>query len=139
MANWFECSISYNKINERGVNAKVTEKYLVDALSFTEAEARITQERTPFISGGGVVTACKRTKIAEVFEAAADRFFLAKVAFITIDDKTGAEKRSISQMLVGGENLTEAIGNLNTAMKGTIADWELVAISETQILEICKH
>jgi hypothetical protein len=139
MASWFECSISYNKINERGINAKVTEKYLVDALSFTEAEARITKERAPFVSGEGMVAACKRTKIAEVFEADVDRFYLAKMAFITLDDKTGAERRSITQMLVGGEDLIDAIKNLNTAMRGTMADWELVAISETPILEIYKH
>lgn len=86
-----------------------------------------------------MVAACKRTKIAEVFEADVDRFYLAKMAFITLDDKTGAERRSITQMLVGGEDLIDAIKNLNTAMRGTMADWELVAISETPILEIYKH
>ena len=67
MASWFECKIRYDKIQENGAVKKVTEPYLVDALSFTEAEARIIEEQTPFISGEVNVTAVKRTKISEIF------------------------------------------------------------------------
>ena len=51
MHTWFECKIRYEKVVENGMQKKVTEPYLVDALSFTEAEARIIEEMTPFISG----------------------------------------------------------------------------------------
>ncbi len=93
MASWFECKIRYDKAQENGAIKKVTEPYLVDALSFTEAEARIIEEQTPFISGEVNVTAVKRTKIAEIFwDDSADKWYLVKVAFITIDEKTAVEK-----------------------------------------------
>ena len=86
MANWFECKVRYDKTMENGSIKKVTEPYLVDALSFTEAEARIIEEMTPFISGEYSVSAVKRTKIAEIFrDDSADRLYLVQVAFITID------------------------------------------------------
>ncbi len=101
MASWFECKIRYDKAQENGAIKKVTEPYLVDALSFTEAEARIIEEQTPFISGEVNVTAVKRTKIAEIFwDDSADKWYLVKVAFITIDEKTAVEKKSTSLILV---------------------------------------
>ena len=67
MHNWFECKVSYEKIMEDGKQKKVTEPYLVDALSFTEAEARIIEELTPFISGEFVIKDIKRAKLSEIF------------------------------------------------------------------------
>ena len=105
MANWFECKVIYDKMMENGVVKKVNEPYLVDALSFTEAEARIIEERTPFISGEFSVSAVKRTKISEIFrDENADKWYLAKVALITIDEKTAVEKRTVSQILVAGSS-----------------------------------
>ena len=100
MSNWFECKVRYDRLQENGAVKKVNEPYLVDALSFTEAEARITEEVSPFISGDFTVSAVKRTKIAEVFWQGGDRWYLVKVGFITIDEKTAAEKRSTSLILV---------------------------------------
>ena len=90
MANWFECKVRYDKLQENGAVKKVNEPYLVDALSFTEAEARIIEEQTPFISGDFSVSAVKRTKISEIFwNEGGDRWYLVKVAFITIDERSG--------------------------------------------------
>ena len=90
MANWFECKVRYDKLQENGAAKKVTEPYLVDALSFTEAEARITEEQKPFISGEFEVSAVKRCKIAEIVlqeDEEADKWYLVKVGFITVDEK----------------------------------------------------
>ena len=95
MNEWFECKVRYEKTLENGLVKKVTEPYLVDALSFTEAERRFIEEIEPFMSGEFQVTDIKRAKYAELFETdedAADRWFKAKVAFITLDEKSGAEK-----------------------------------------------
>ncbi len=139
MANWFECKVRYDKMMENGVVKKVTEPYLVDALSFTEAEARIIEEQTPFISGDFSVSAVKRTKISEIFrDDNADKWFLAKVAFITIDEKTAVEKRSISQILVAGLSFKGAYDNFMEGMKGTMADFELVSLSETPLMDVYK-
>ncbi|MDE5786307.1 MAG: DUF4494 domain-containing protein [Duncaniella sp.] len=137
MANWFECKVRYDKTMENGSIKKVTEPYLVDALSFTEAEARIIEEMTPFISGEYSVSAVKRTKIAEIFrDDSADRWYLVKVAFITIDEKTAAEKRAVSQILVAATGFKGAYDRFMEGMKGTMADFEIVSISETPIMDV---
>ncbi len=137
MANWFECKVRYDKMMDNGMVKKVNEPYLIDALSFTEAEARIIKEQTPFISGEFSVSAVKRTKISEIFrDDAADKWYLAKAAFITIDEKTGAEKRSISQMLVAGSDFKDAYDNFMEGMKGTLGDFELVSLNETPIMDV---
>ena len=118
MANWFECKIRYDKIMDNGAIKKVTEPYLVDALSFTEAEARIIEEMTPYISGEFSVSAVKRTKISEIFwDDSADKWYLVKVAFITIDERTAVEKKSISQILVAASDFKGALDNFLEGMK----------------------
>ena len=116
---WFECKVRYEKLQENGAAKKVTEPYLVDALSFTEAEARITEEMTPYISGEFTVSAIKPTKIAEImWDETGDRWYLTKVAFITIDEKTAAEKRSVSQIMVQAANFKNAVARFEEGMKG---------------------
>lgn len=139
MANWFECKVRYDKTMENGAVKKVNEPYLVDALSFTEAEARIIEEQTPFISGEFSVSAVKRTKIAEIFwDDSADKWYQVKVAFITIDEKTAAEKKSTSLILVAASNFKGALDNFIEGMKGTLADYEIVSISETPLMDVYK-
>ena len=124
---------------ENGVQKKVNEPYMVDALSFTEAEARIIEELTPFISGDFTVSAVKRTKISEIFwDDSADKWYLVKVAFITIDEKSAVEKKSISFILVAANNFKEALDNFMEGMKGTMADFDIVSITETPIMDVYK-
>lgn len=139
MANWFECKIRYDKTQENGSIKKVTEPFLVDALSFTEAEARIIEEQTPFVSGELNVSAVKRTKISEIFwDDSADRWYLVKVAFITIDEKTAVEKKAISQILVAATDFKGALNSFMEGMKGTMADFEIQSITETPIMDVYK-
>lgn len=139
MANWFECKVRYDKLQENGAAKKVTEPYLVDAMSFTEAEARITEEQTPFISGEFSVSAVKRTKISEIFfDENGDKWYLVKVGFITIDEKTAVEKRSYSLILVQATSFKNAYDNFIEGMKGTMADYEIVQINETMIMDVYK-
>lgn len=136
MALYFETAVRYDKMCEDGKVKKSTEKFLVDALSFTEAEARTIEERTPYMSGDFDVRAAKKTKISEIFNLSAERYYLAKVAFITIDEKTAQEKRTISQILVGASNFKEAYDNFLDKMGDTLADFELVSLTETPILDV---
>lgn len=139
MANWFECKVRYDKMMENGMLKKVNEPYLVDALSFTEAEARIIEEQTPFISGDFSVSAVKRTKISEIFyDDTADKWYLAKVAFITIDEKTAVEKKTTTLILVAGSDFKGAYDNFMEGMKGTMADFELVSLAETPLMDVYK-
>ncbi|MDE7153589.1 MAG: DUF4494 domain-containing protein [Muribaculaceae bacterium] len=137
MATWFECKVRYDKMQENGAIKKVNEPYLVDALSFTEAEARITEEMTPFISGDFSISAVKRTKIAEIFrDDSADRWYLVKCAFITIDEKTAVEKKTVTTMLVAASDFKGAYDNFMEGMKSTMADFEIQAITETMIMDV---
>jgi hypothetical protein len=139
MANWFECRIRYDKTMENGAVKKVTEPYLVDALSFTEAEARIIEEMEPFISGEFSVSAVKRTKISEIFwDDSADKWYLVKVAFITIDERSAAEKKTTSLILTAATDFKGALNAFNEGMKGTMADYEIVSIAETPIMDVYK-
>lgn len=137
MRTWFECVIKYDKTQENGMEKKVSESYLVDALSFTEAEARIIEEMTPFISGEFLVSGIKRSNISELFyNEVGDKWFKCKVNFITLDEKSGSEKRTASYMLVYASTVDEADKNLKEGMKGTLADYEIESIKETKIMDV---
>lgn len=137
MAQWIDSAVTFDKIQENGAVKKVTEKNLFDALSFTECEARTIEELTPYISGEFSVKAVKKTKISEIFfDDSADRFYLVNVAFITIDEKTAAEKRTISQILVQANDFDSAVAAFKEGMKGTMADFEIVSVAETPYIEV---
>lgn len=137
MAQWIETKLRYQKINEHGALKKTTESYLVDALSFTEAEARIIEEMQPFISGEFTVSAVKKTNVAEVFtDFQGDRWYLVKVGFETVNEKTGTMKTTPAQMLVQAYDFDEALVNFKESMKGTMADYRILSISETAIMDI---
>lgn len=135
MALYFECRARYDKMQENGIVKKVTEAYLVDALTHSEAEARFIERVSPRISGEFEVSVVKKTKISEIFNPDSDKFYLCKVAFVTIDEKTAQEKRSICPILVGAQNFGEACDLLVEGMKGTISDWDIVSVAESPILE----
>lgn len=142
MVNWIETKVKYEKTLENGAKKVVTEQYLVDAYSFAEAEARIIEEVTPYIQGDFSVSAVKRTNISEIFfneDTSADKYYKIKAAFITLDEKTGAEKRSNANYLVQAENLEGALENFKDGMKGTLGDFEIVSISETAIVDVIKY
>ncbi|MBS1322001.1 MAG: DUF4494 domain-containing protein [Parabacteroides sp.] len=142
MHNWFEGKIRYEKINEAGMNVKVTEPYLVDALSFTEAEARLIEELSPFISGEFTVSDIKRANYKELFfsdEEAADRWFKCKLLFVVLDEKSGVEKRTPANVLVQAGDLRDAVKKLDEGMKGTMADYQIGAVSETPIMDVYPY
>lgn len=137
MAQWIEVRARYDKMMENGSVKKVTEPYLADALSCTEAEARVTEELQPFISGDFRISSVVTTKIAEIFwDASGDRFY--KVNFITLDEKTAAEKRTASYILVQACDFRNAYENFLDGMKGTMADFEIEAITETKLVEVYR-
>lgn len=140
MSNWFECKVSYEKMLENGMQKKVTEPYLVDALSFTEAEARIIEELKPFISGEFVIADIKRARLSELFFfEAGDRFFRAKVQFITLDEKSGSEKKTSVNMLAQASDIEEALKVVKKGMEGTMADYAIASLVETTIMDVFPY
>lgn len=139
MALWIKTSVRFEKMMQNGTVKKVTEPYLVDALSFTEAEARIIEEVTPYISGEFTVSAVKKSNVAEIFwDESGDKWYQVKAAFITIDEKTAAEKRTTSVFMVQAMDFRNALENFLDGMKGTMADFEIISITETPIVDVFK-
>ena len=137
MALWFECKVRYDKMMENGTVKKVNEPYLVDALTFTEAEARIIEEMTPFISGEFSISAVKKTKVSEIFfDDTADKYYMVKVNFITLDEKSGVEKKSASFILTQASDLEGALSRFKEGMKGTMADYDIASIVETPLMDV---
>lgn len=140
MHNWFECKIKYEKTAEEGKIVKVTESYLVDALSFTEAESRIIEEMKPFISGEFTVASIRRAKINELFfNENGDKWYRAKVMFVTLDEDKGVEKKTPVTMLVQANDTKEANAGIVKGMEGSMADYEIAAITETPIMDVYKY
>lgn len=140
MNNWFECKVSYEKILENGMQKKVIEPYLVDALSFTEAEARIIDELKPFITGEFVIADIKRARLSELFfNPEGDRYFRAKVNFITLDEKSGSEKRKSVNILAQASDIEEALDVVKKGMIGTMADYEISSLAETTLMDVFRY
>ncbi|MCQ2238904.1 MAG: DUF4494 domain-containing protein [Bacteroidaceae bacterium] len=141
MANWFECKIKYDKTQQDGTVKPTTEPYLVDALSFTEAEARIIEEMEPFMSGEFNVQDIKRSNYSEIFftdQESADRWFKTKLNFITLDEKSGKEKKTSTYILVQAADLRDAVKKLDEGMKGTMADYVIASVAETPLMDVYR-
>lgn len=138
MVNYFLSTVRYEKTMENGLNKTVSEQYLFDALSFTEAEARTIEELKPYISGEFSIPQIVKPRISELMlseDVSADRYYKVKVSFITLDEKSGAEKKTNSFILVQASDFKNAYDRFIEGMKGTMADYEIVSIVETQILD----
>lgn len=156
----YECGVRFDKMMENGMVKKVTELYLVDALTFTEAEARIISEVTPFISGEFYVVTIKRTNYSEIVfdefnlnsesdaqvqkltransraSEVADKWFKAKINLITIEEKTGKEKKQAIHCIINAGSINAAHDTLVSHMTGTMADYEIVTLDETRIMDV---
>lgn len=130
--------VCYDSQNEKGMMVKTKEVYLVDALSFTEAEARIIGEVTPYAESGLMVTAMKIEDIAEIFndDIQDGKWYRVKVMFKTIDEKSGKEKKESHSYMVIGHSTEDASTRLHTRMKGTLVDYEIHTVSETQYMDV---
>ena len=139
MNNWFECKVKLEKTLENGTQKKVTEPYLVDAMNFTDAEARIIKEVSPYCNGQLEVVDIKRAKYSEMFTNdadSADKWYKAKVVFVTMDEKSQTEKRTATLMLVQAGSFKDALFTLEEGMKGSMVDYEVNTIQETNILDV---
>ena len=142
MAQWIKTSVRFQKRMENGTTKRVTESYLVDALSFAEAEARIIKEVTPYISGEFNVSAVKKSNVSEIFRNKVEydcvqKWYKAKVAYITLDEKTNSEKRTTSVYMVQAPDFHNALENFIEGMKKeTMEDFVIVGIEETTILDV---
>ena len=141
-AIWFECKVRYEKTTEDGIQKKVTETYVVDALTFSEAESRIIEEMSHFVSGELEVTFLKIAQYKEIFfdnDNVADKWYKAKLAFITIDEKTDKQKKTTIYNLVNASNINSAIVKIDEIMANTMIDYLTCNVSETNIMDVFEY
>lgn len=134
-------SAKYEELGENGSNKSVTKHYLVDALSITEAESKVIEHLKLYVSGALTTTAAQLSKVAEVVNTKdADKLYLAKVGFITIDEKTAKEKRYTSQWLVGGTDFNDAYEQVLREFNSFSTDVpELISLSESKFVEFIPY
>lgn len=136
-ARYFEISVRYDRIQENGTARKVTEKYLADALTCTESEARTIEELAPLLGGEYQVKVIKDTKIEEIFfNKNGDRYWLVNVASVAPNEKSGREKETVSQILVQANDFDDAVAAFKEGMKGSMADWRIKSVSETPYMDV---
>lgn len=134
----FISTVRYDKTLENGLIKTVSEQYLIDAMSFTEAEARTIETLTPYISGDFIIPQITRPRISELVLAAdsgCDRYYKVKIAFITIDENTAVEKKTNCFILVQASNFKNACLRFDKHMQGSLADYEILSIAETPIMD----
>lgn len=138
--SYFIATCKYEKMQENGAVKRVSEKYLCDALSIVEADAVVTENLKPYISSDFFTSKVENSPIAEVMgDKEADKFYLAKVAFVTIDERSGKEKKTVSQWLIGGTDFNDAYETVLREFNKSMADCELVSLAESKIVEYYPH
>lgn len=138
--NWFEVKVKYSMIGENGAEQKMSEPYLVDALSFTEAEARINKEMEPYLSDEFQIVNMKRANYTDLLEdEEGDKYFKCKIVFVTIDEEKGKEKKTSNYILVQAKDIESALTNLKAGFRDMTIDWDVTTISETMIMDVFKY
>lgn len=140
MANWFECKVKYVKVDVTGKEKKVSEPYLVDAVSFTDAEKRIHEKMQQYVTGEFSVTNIKIANYSELHpNDTADRWFKCKVSFMTIDEEKGIEKKTNTYILVQANNVQEAYAHLDKGLSDIVSDYQIPAITESPIVDVFPY
>jgi len=141
MQNLFETKVRYEKVDEQsGKQTKVTETYLLDAVSHTEAESRIFQEMESIIRGEFYVKAIRPANYTEVFENEdGDTWYRSKISFASVDEKSGKEKKVSNQILVLANSVKDAFDKIHEGMGGMTVDFEIDSIIKSPILEFFPY
>ena len=141
-ANWFEARVKYVKINEDGYEKKVSEAYLLDAMSYTEAESRIIHEMESIISGDYYISTLRKSNVTELVvseDEKDDRWYKAKVLIIDADEVSGKEKSSVQFYLVAAANLRGALENLEKSLSTYVVPYEIESIADTSIMDVFPY
>lgn len=138
--NWFEVKVKYSMIDENGAEKKVSEPYLVDALSFTEAESRITKEMEPYLNDEFQIVSMRRANYTDLLEDEnGDKWFKCKVVFVVMNEDTGKPKKTSNFVLVQAKDTEGALVNLHNGFRDMTIDWDVALVSETAIMDVFKY
>lgn len=141
-ANWFEAMVKYMKVNEDGREKKVNEAYLLDAMSYTEAESRIMHEMESVISEDYYISSLKKSNITELVPSEDendDRWYKAKVNIIDADEVSGKEKSTGQYYLVAASNINKALENLEKSLASFVVPYEIASLTDTQFMDVFPY
>lgn len=137
--NWYEIKVSYDKTADNGMLAKVKESYLIEGVSYTDAEARTVEKLKPFITGEMEIESIVKRKFSEVvLDGAGDKYYKAKINMVTLDEKSGSEKKQAVVLLIEANDFDTAYKRVSEAIKECVSDCEVVMIQETAIIDVFK-
>lgn len=141
-SNWFEVKLRYDKVHEDGHEKKVTESYVVEALSFGEAEKTAIEFLGCYVSREIQVVNINPMKFREVFfneQESCDRYYKAILQFITIDEQTEREKHTQVYYLVQASSFDNCKDSIRTIMDGSMVDYQIASVSETKVIDVIEH
>lgn len=135
----FEVGVRMERTLENGAQAKVLEQFVVDAMSFTEAEATTTKEVSAYGTITDIVT-IKRSRCTELIgDGSKEKWFKAKVNYITIDEKTEKERKTPYYYFVNAETIADAKNTIDVFFVGTMIDYSVATLDETKVLDVFRH
>lgn len=141
-ANWFEAKVKYVKVGEDGRERKVSEMYLLDAMSYTEAESRMVSEMEMIVKGDYNIASLKKSNISEVVtseDEKDDRWYKAKIAIIDADEVSGKEKSSYQYYLVAAADTNRALENIERALATFVVPYEVAGINDTKFMDVFPY
>lgn len=141
-SEWFVCKVKYDRSTEDSALKKVSEVYIIEALSFSEAETKITEEITPFVRGEFEIADLKKAKYKEIFftdDEISDKWYKAKLQFLILDENSGKEKRTNTLYLIQSSSLEECVKSIGTIMHGSMIDYIAAKVEETAIMDVFEH
>ena len=136
---WFECKVRYEQTQEDGTDKTVTETYVYKAADFGDAYDKATKDMSTFISGEFGITGMKIAQYGDVFiqgEITEEKYYRVKVNFIVLDEKTYKEKKIAQYYLVNADSVEKARKYTDTALSQTMADFIIVSVQETMIIDV---
>ena len=141
MQTWFECKVKYLKVSESGNEQIVTENFLLDAVSYTDAETRIIRQMQQMVKGGEfTIVDIKKSRIAEVFQyEAGEWWFKATINLVTIDEEAGREKKIRSYYLVMADDIKEALTRLDESLSYLVIPYVTTSMALSTIADVFPY
>lgn len=140
MQTWFECKVKYVKIDDDGRERKVNETFLVDAVSFTDAETRIIQQMQTMVRGEFTVDNIKKSNVIEIFpHEDGEWWYKAKIAIVAIDENAGKEKKINNYFLVAANDIKQALQRLEDGLSYILVPYQTTSLAVCNIVDVFPY
>lgn len=140
MQTWFKCVVNYVKIDDDGRERKVSEAYLIDAVTYTDAEARIIEQLRTMVRGEFSVKQITKTNIIEIFpNSEGGTYYLGKISIVTIDEKLGREKRINNSFLIEAEDFKHALKAFEDGLSYILVPYEITSLAMSNIYDVFPY